>query len=60
MRRRLIFDIPQVVTPQALVGAMLAIMLAAIFDDDAWMYGAGFGLLINAAMVRVGVGLRKG
>lgn len=60
MRRdRLIFDMPQLLRPAALIGAMLAIALAAISDDDAWTYGAGVGLLVDAFFLRLYFALRE-
>lgn len=59
-RRRPTFDLPSVLTPHALLGAMLMIVLAALVDDDGWMHAAGAGLLIDAAFLRVYVALREG
>jgi len=52
-------DLPQVLSPQALVLAMLALAWSAIVNDESCMYGAGVGLLIDAAMLRVAAGLRR-
>lgn len=59
-RDRLVFDIPQVLSPHALMGAMFMIALAALTNDDSWMRAAGIGLLIDAAFMRVRAGLREG
>lgn len=58
-RERLTLDLPRVLSPQALLGAMLMIVVAALTDDDSWTYAAGVGLLIDAALVRVYVGLTE-
>jgi hypothetical protein len=58
-RDRLVFDLPHVLTPHVLVGAMFMIVLAALTNDDSWMRAAGVGLLIDAALVRVHTGLRE-
>lgn len=58
-RGRLMLNLPAVLTPHALVGAMLAIALAALTDDDGWMHMAGLGLLIDAAFLRVHTALRE-
>lgn len=60
MRRdRLVFDLPQVLSPLALVTAMLAVALAAITESDGWMGGAAIGLLVDALITRVSNGLRE-
>lgn len=61
MRRdRLVFDLPQILSPLSLIVAMFAIALAAITDSDEWMFGAAIGLLIDALLTRVSNGLREG
>lgn len=58
MRRdRLVFDIPQVVSPLALLNAMFTIVLAAITEDDAWMAGGLLVLIVDALLQRVRNGL---
>lgn len=59
MTRRLDLGIPQVVSVETLFGAMLLIAVAAIWDNDMWLFGAAFGLLLNAALLRVQEGLRR-
>jgi len=60
VRRRLeAMDLPQVLSPQALVAAMLVLALSAIVNDDSYLYGAAVGLLIDAAVLRVAAGLRR-
>lgn len=43
----------------SLVGAMLAVTMSAITDDDVWMHGAGLGLLIHATTMHVSRKLRE-
>jgi hypothetical protein len=57
-RDRLVFDLPQVVTPTALTVAMFTIVLAAITDYDGWMVGGLLVLIIDALLERVRDGLR--
>jgi hypothetical protein len=56
-RDRLVFDIPQVVSPLALLNAMFTIVLAAITEDDAWMAGGLLVLIVDALLQRVRNGL---
>jgi hypothetical protein len=59
LRRCLAPDLPEVLSPMALVLAFSMLALSAITDNDAPTYGAGVGLLIDAFFVRVRVGLRE-
>jgi len=58
-RDRLVFDLPQVVTPTALMVAMFTIVLAAITDYDGWMTAGLVVLIIDALLERVRDGLRR-
>ena len=60
MRRFLAPDLPAVLTPPALVGAFFAIVLAAISENDGWLFGAAIGLVVDAFITRVRDGLREG
>lgn len=63
MRRRLtsllVWDLPELVSPLSLIGAMVAIAAATIFDRDGFILGAGLGLLMSAATHYMANDLRK-
>jgi hypothetical protein len=57
--KRPTWDLPEVLTPGALITAFVALVASAIWDDDTLMYAAGVALLIDAAKVHVGRKLRE-
>jgi hypothetical protein len=51
---------PQVLSPSALLGAMLFVVAAGVFDSDSWMHAASAGLVMDALLQRSRAGLREG